>query len=46
MKKIEIQYVNEPRFKKDMSGLAFIAFVCLGYIIAVGAVCGYLWVTR
>lgn len=46
MERIEIQYVNDYRKKQGMSGLAFMLVTCLGFLCAVGALCGFLWVFR
>lgn len=46
MERIKIQYVNEYRKKESMSGLAFIALTSLGFLVAVGALCVFLWVVR
>ena len=44
MERIEVQYVNEYRKKEGMGGLAFIALITLGFLVAVGALCSVLWV--
>lgn len=46
MERIEIQYINEYRKKEVVSGLGFVALTSLGFLIAVGALCAFLWVTR
>lgn len=46
MERIEVQYVNEYRKKESMGGLAFVALTSLGFLVAVGALCAFLWVTR
>ena len=46
MERIEVQYVNEYKRKEDMGGLAFVVLTSLGFLIAVGAMCAFLWVTR
>ena len=44
MERIKVQYINEYREKKRMSGLAFVVFASLSFIVAVGAGCLVLWV--
>lgn len=46
MERIEVQYVNEYGRKESMGGLAFIALTTLGFLVAVGALCAFLWVMR
>lgn len=46
MERIEVQYVNEYGRKESMGGLAFIALTTFGFLVAVGALCAFLWVTR
>lgn len=46
MERIEVQYINEYRKKEGVSGLAFIALTSLGFLVAVGALCTFLWVIR
>lgn len=46
MERIEVQYVNEYRKKESMGGLAFVALTSLGFLVAVGALCAFLWVMR
>ena len=46
MERIEVQYVNEHRKKEGVSGLSFVALTSLGFLIAVGALCAFLWVIR
>lgn len=46
MERIEVQYVNEYKKKESMGGLGFIALTTLGFLIAVGALCAFLWVMR
>lgn len=45
MEQAIIQYVNES-YKSESDGVAFVLSWCLGFLVAVGAVCVYLWVTR
>ena len=45
MEQVIIQYVNE-NYKSESSGVVFMLSWCLGFLVAVGAVCVYLWVTR
>lgn len=45
MEQVTIQYVNEGR-KSGPGGVAFMLSWCFGFLVAVGAVCVYLWVTR
>lgn len=44
MERIKVQYINEYREKKRISGLAFVVFASLSFIVAVGAGCFVLWV--
>lgn len=46
MERIEVQYVNEYRKKEGMGGLAFVALTSLGFLVAVGVLCAFLWVMR
>lgn len=46
MERIKIQYVSEYRKKEGIGGLAFVALVSLGFLVAVGALCTFLWVIR
>ena len=45
MEQVIIQYVNEGR-KSESDGVVFMLSWCLGFLVAVGAVCVYLWVIR
>lgn len=45
MEQAIIQYVNES-YKSESDGVAFMLSWCLGFLVAVGAVCVYLWVIR
>lgn len=45
MERVTIQYVNEGH-KSESGGVAFTLNWCLGFLVAVGAVCICLWVTR
>ena len=45
MEQVIVQYVNEER-KSEPGGVVFMLSWCLGFLVAVGAVCAYLWVTR
>lgn len=45
MEQVTIQYVNEGR-KSEPGVVAFMLSWCLGFLVAVGVVCVYLWVTR
>ena len=45
MEQVTIQYVNE-NYESEFDGVAFILSWCLGFLVAVGATCVYLWVTR
>ena len=39
----KIEYVNESRARKHVSGMTFVILTILGFIIAVGALCAYMW---
>jgi hypothetical protein len=45
MEQVIIQYVNES-YKSESDGVAFMLSWCLGFLVAVSAVCVCLWVTR
>ena len=45
MEQVAIQYVNE-NYKSESDGVVFMLSWCLGFLVAVGAVCVCLWVTR
>lgn len=45
MEQVIIQYVNES-YKLKSDGVAFMLSWCLGFLVAVGAMCVCLWVTR
>lgn len=45
MGQVIIQYVNE-NYKSESDGAAFMLSWCLGFLVAVGAMCVCLWVTR
>lgn len=45
MEQVTIQYVNEGR-KSEPGGVAFMLSWCLGFLVAVGAMCVCLWVIR
>lgn len=45
MEQATIQYVNK-NYKSKSDGIVFILSWCLGFLVAVGAVCACLWVTR
>ena len=45
MEQVIIQYVNE-NYKSESGGVVFMLSWCLGFLVAVGAVCVCLWVTR
>ena len=39
----KIEYVNESRARKHMGGMTFVILTNLGFIIAVGALCAFMW---
>jgi hypothetical protein len=39
----KVEYVNESRVRKHMGGMAFVALTILGFVIAVGALCAFMW---
>lgn len=45
MEQVAIQYVNKS-YKSESDGVVFMLSWCLGFLVAVGAVCVCLWVTR
>ena len=45
MEQITVQYVNK-NYKSEPDGVAFMLSWCLGFLVVVGAMCVYLWVTR
>lgn len=45
MEQVTIQYVNKS-CKSKSDGVVFILSWCLGFLVAVGAMCVCLWVTR
>lgn len=45
MERITVQYVNKS-YKSEPDGVVFMLSWCLGFLVAVGAMCVYLWVTR
>lgn len=42
----EIQYINEPRFRKSWTGIGFILFWLLLYLGATAAVCIWMWMNK
>lgn len=39
----KIEYVNESRARKRMGGMTFVVLTILGFVIAIGALCAYMW---
>lgn len=39
MELIEVQYINKCMRKKNISVLAFVILISVGYLVAIGALC-------